>query len=181
MPKLTLNQAAKEAGKAKKTILEAIRAGKLSAPKDDEGHYQIDPAELFRVWPPTTTEPVTETATHPTPPETETTLLRQKSELLERENRLLGQALEDLREDRDHWRRQATHLLTNRPQADTTSQVRPAFWIALAVILACIAAVLWPSKPASNTLPITPQATKPEPRKPIPKPDGEPWHPDDGG
>ena len=51
MPLLTLNQAAKEAGKSKQTILDAIRNGRLSAPKDEQGRYQIDPAELFRVYP----------------------------------------------------------------------------------------------------------------------------------
>ena len=146
MPKLTLNQASKEAGKAKKTILEAIRDGKLSAPKDDDGHYQIDPSELFRVWPPTPTPPGTETGTHHIPPVTETDLLRQKAELLERENRLLGQALEDLREDRDHWRKQATRLLAYQPQttvSTTPPAVRPVFWIALALV-SIAAAATWP-------------------------------------
>ena len=51
MVKLSLNQAAKEAGVAKKTVLEAIRRGALSGPKNEKGHYEIDPAELFRVYP----------------------------------------------------------------------------------------------------------------------------------
>lgn len=51
--KLTLNTAAKEAGVSKSTLSEALRNGRLSAEKDDRGRYQIDPAELFRVFPKT--------------------------------------------------------------------------------------------------------------------------------
>jgi hypothetical protein len=84
MPPLTLNQAAREAGRSKATLLETIRGGRLSAPKDELGRYQIDPAELFRVYPPTTQGPDTETATDPLPLTMETALLRQKVEFLER-------------------------------------------------------------------------------------------------
>ena len=49
---LTLNQAAKECGRAKSTLSKAIKSGKLSAVSQDDGSYLIDPAELFRVFPP---------------------------------------------------------------------------------------------------------------------------------
>ena len=48
---LTLNQAAKTCGRSKSTLLDAIRSGRMSAPKDDRGRYAIDPAELHRVFP----------------------------------------------------------------------------------------------------------------------------------
>lgn len=53
MTKLSANRAAKEAGIAKKTLLEAISSGKLSASKNDRGHWEIEPAELFRAYPKT--------------------------------------------------------------------------------------------------------------------------------
>jgi predicted site-specific integrase-resolvase len=53
---MTLNQAAKSCQKAKGTVLKAIREGKLSAPKDDKGRYNIDPSELHRVFPLTTND-----------------------------------------------------------------------------------------------------------------------------
>lgn len=53
---MTLNQAAKAAGKAKGTILKSIKEGVLSAPKDTKGRYKIDPAELHRVFPLTNNE-----------------------------------------------------------------------------------------------------------------------------
>lgn len=50
--KLTLGQAAKEVGKSKTALSNAIKNGRLSAGKSEGGSYEIDPAELFRVYPP---------------------------------------------------------------------------------------------------------------------------------
>jgi hypothetical protein len=50
----TLGQAAKATGKSKPTIQRAIKAGRMSAILTDQGHYEIDPAELYRVYPPVT-------------------------------------------------------------------------------------------------------------------------------
>jgi hypothetical protein len=46
----TLGQAAKATGKTKTAIANAIKNGRISANKDDSGRYQIDPAELHRVY-----------------------------------------------------------------------------------------------------------------------------------
>jgi hypothetical protein len=50
--KLTLKQAANETGKTKQGIQQAIKNGRISAGKDSKGEWEIDPAELFRVYPP---------------------------------------------------------------------------------------------------------------------------------
>lgn len=50
--KLSLGQAAKEVGKSKTAIANAVKSGRMSAEKTDTGGYAIDPAELFRVYPP---------------------------------------------------------------------------------------------------------------------------------
>lgn len=47
---LSPNDAAKQVGKSKTTILRAIRSGKLSANKNEDGSYSIDPSELARVY-----------------------------------------------------------------------------------------------------------------------------------
>jgi hypothetical protein len=47
---LTLGQAAKETGLSKTAIARAIKSGRLSGTKSESGEYQIDPAELFRVY-----------------------------------------------------------------------------------------------------------------------------------
>jgi hypothetical protein len=51
MQPLNLNEAAKLCHKSKSTVLEAIRTGRLSASRNEKNEWQIDPAELFRVYP----------------------------------------------------------------------------------------------------------------------------------
>jgi hypothetical protein len=47
----TIGTAAKATGKAKSTISKAINSGMISATKNQDGSYSIDPAELHRVFP----------------------------------------------------------------------------------------------------------------------------------
>lgn len=56
MPLLSATQAAKTVGKSVPTITRAVKSGKLSARRLDGGGYEIDPAELFRVWDAVTNE-----------------------------------------------------------------------------------------------------------------------------
>jgi hypothetical protein len=49
--KHTLGTAAKACGVGRTTILRAIKSGKISAGKDANGNYAIEPAELHRVYP----------------------------------------------------------------------------------------------------------------------------------
>lgn len=49
---LTLTEAADETGKSKSTLLRAISSGRLSASRNEQGDYRVDPSELFRVYPP---------------------------------------------------------------------------------------------------------------------------------
>ena len=110
--KLSANQASKEAGKTKKTILDAIKSGRLSATKNDKGHWSIDPAELDRVYPKTSANPPKET--NAIPPienhenrikiaelEAEVKALRREVERTdmerERERENLSQHIEDMR------------------------------------------------------------------------------------
>jgi hypothetical protein len=48
----TVGQAAKATGKSKPTISRAIGTGIISATKNENGSYTIEPAELHRVFPP---------------------------------------------------------------------------------------------------------------------------------
>lgn len=50
--KYTLSEAAAVTGKNKATIQRAIKSGKISAPKGENGSYKIDPSELHRVFQP---------------------------------------------------------------------------------------------------------------------------------
>jgi hypothetical protein len=66
---LSLGQAAKEVGLDKSTLSRAIKRGRLSAQRTDSGGYAIDPAELFRVFPPSSQKPPALSPPMPTPPE----------------------------------------------------------------------------------------------------------------
>src|SRR5690349_13804676 len=54
----SLREAATAAGKGKPAILKAIQSGRISARKDEFGAWQIEPAELHRVYPPVSRETV---------------------------------------------------------------------------------------------------------------------------
>jgi hypothetical protein len=48
----TIGTAAKATGKSKSTISRDVDKGKISAVKNEDGSFSIDPAELHRVYPP---------------------------------------------------------------------------------------------------------------------------------
>jgi excisionase family DNA binding protein len=54
LPYFTLGEACKQAKVSKPTLSKAIKNGRLSAEKQPDGSYRIQPAELFRVFPPET-------------------------------------------------------------------------------------------------------------------------------
>ena len=117
----TLGQAARAVGKSKSTISRAIRKGKISAEHDAHGQFAIDPAELHRVYPATEQGNgcvANDTGHHATP--SNGAMQRAEITALERENALLREMLgrekeisRGLEQDRDHWRQQATTLLTD--------------------------------------------------------------------
>lgn len=103
---LSLNKAAKTCGRAKSTILDAIRNGRLSAPKDERGRYSIDPSELHRVFPfksPEHSKPGSDQSIEPTPTPTD----HPNTNGLEREVELLREMLEKAEANTEHWRKMA--------------------------------------------------------------------------
>ncbi len=108
---LSLSQAAKATGKSKSTINRAIKNGKLSATRHDDGTYSIAASELFRAFPNGTTSSSEWINTQPPTEPDRTTDIRIEAleAALQRERELNN----DLRTDRDHWRQQATALLTS--------------------------------------------------------------------
>ena len=135
---LSLSQSAKRVGVSKATIHRAIKSGKLSAVRNDDGSYQIDLAELARVYPSKldalngsdseTPEPVSE----PVSERSNETLRNPKrnehntasSAVAEAELdgarlliKTLQDQLEDIRSDRDGWRQQAEAALRQAESA----------------------------------------------------------------
>lgn len=127
----TLGEAAKAVGKSKTTLHRAIKSGRISATKADDGAYAIEPAELHRVFPAAVKEQQQEQHDRNDKEHQGSTLetLRIKLDLLERERdrerSLMEETIADLREDRDRWRQQATALLEDkRPTLVTASRRR---------------------------------------------------------
>ncbi len=122
---LTLGQAAKLAGTSKTTLTRAIRAGRLSATRRDDGGYAIDPAELCRVYTVTPTTPETGAATgrvvHQATPAGDPTVTARLA-ALDAEVRGLRDLLTEVRQSRDSWQQQA-----ERATLALTDQ-RPTFW-----------------------------------------------------
>jgi hypothetical protein len=56
----TLGKAAKATGKSKAALSRAIKLHKISANKQEDGSFQIDPAELHRVYPPVQVQQATQ-------------------------------------------------------------------------------------------------------------------------
>jgi hypothetical protein len=106
--KHTAGTAAKAVGKTKSTITKAIASGKLSAIKNDNGAWEIDASELYRVYPPTPLETV-KIEKNDTLKETDGN--SKEIEALERLLKAAEEQIDDLKADRDEWRKQANQLL----------------------------------------------------------------------
>ena len=95
----TLGTAAKATGKAKSTILRAVKSGAISAAKAHDGSYEIEPSELHRVFPPNGTQHIVSNATQPN--EEHSATLRIRLEVLEaerqRERDQMQATIDDLR------------------------------------------------------------------------------------
>ena len=95
----TLGTAAKATGKAKSTILRAIKSGLISAHKTQNGSYEIEPSELHRVFEPNTTQSTSSNDTQPH--EEHTATLKLRLEILEverqRERNQMQATIDDLR------------------------------------------------------------------------------------
>jgi len=142
---LTLGQAAKETGLSKPSISKAIKTGRLSAVKTENGEYQIDPVELFRVYP-VTSKPKADTLQKETLglPNGLQAALDAMRELLgqvegERDDlrRRLDEEAADRRASAEEVRR-LTLLITHQPKPESAIKppaVSPWLWVALVVAI----------------------------------------------
>ena len=135
MATFSLREAAQQAGTSKSTILRAIQGGRMSAARNDDGGYAIDPAELFRVYAPKPSNGAGDRhaergagqdATSPGP--AEIVEIRIRNAKLESEGASLRTILEaekrraeELRHERDRWAAQAERLAIAAPVAGRSS------------------------------------------------------------
>jgi hypothetical protein len=97
-----LASAAAATGVAKSSVLRAIKAGRISATRDDNGRWHVEPVELFKIFPPL---PPTQPTTHQHgAPDRVTQLLEDQVAELRIMLANMRQREADLQRDRDHWR-----------------------------------------------------------------------------
>lgn len=126
----TLRTAAQHTGTSKSTILRAIKSGRLSANRLEDGSYEIDPAELERVYPAQRMKQrATDAVEHHAPaasgerntaaPDATTAALTAQIEGLREILKRADATADELREDRDRWRtmaEQAQRLIPDQRQ-----------------------------------------------------------------
>jgi hypothetical protein len=124
----TLAEAAKATGTNKTTILRAIKSGKVSGTKDENGTWLVEPAELHRVYPPAELRSAagsdaTQQYAPPVAPaiDAQIAALRDTAELLRAQ-------LDDVRKDRDHWRDQAQAVTRQLADARTPAPAPSRSW-----------------------------------------------------
>ena len=114
----TLGEAAIACGKSKSTLSKSIKAGKISAFKNDHGAFEIEPSELFRLYPPTPPPIEQNTIETVGVEQKETPKNTNNIEMLEAKLQMANERIDELKSDKEkleidkeQWRQQATNLL----------------------------------------------------------------------
>jgi len=116
---ISLLDAANRTGKTKPTILKAIKRGRLSALKNENGQWQIDPSELFRVYPSVNGRNAIEETVNGRAETAELEAIQRERDLLREQVEDLRRRLDDSEQERRDLSRQFTALLTDqRPRED---------------------------------------------------------------
>lgn len=108
-----MGEAAKLASVSKSTLTRAVKAGRLSAKRDETGAYRVEVSELERVYPLQAHQSVPNETVHHAPEREAVSdapvnaALEAQIEGLKAQLDLMRDALDDAREQRDGWQRQA--------------------------------------------------------------------------
>lgn len=124
---LTLTEAAKEVGLSRPAIFNAIKRGRLSATKDAQGRFIIDPAELFRVYKPINNITINNDMVS-------LTEVNHLNQLLSMKDQLLQQVInerDDLRKRLEEESRRLTLLLTHQPETFTEQKTESKLFMKL--------------------------------------------------
>lgn len=119
---LSLKQAAEQVGRDRTTLLRAIKTGDLTATKDQGGQWWIEPAELFRRYPPAQAHTMQEGVNAPvsTGVSTPTHSPDMAREIASKEDQLAA-----LQEERERERRQLEETIADlRRRLDASEQER---------------------------------------------------------
>ena len=126
-----LSEAAAATGVNRSTIYRAWKAGRMSAARTDTGQIEVDPAELFRVFPPIAAQQGAQEAMHHGAQTSAAVDNALRANVLEVEVKLLREMLAQAQSDRDAWREQAGRAMAALPLPAPANPVRP-WWRRLA-------------------------------------------------
>ena len=112
---MTLSEAAAATGVNRSTIYRAWKSGRMSATRLETGQIEVDPAELFRVFPPVAPQTPPNDALHPHATPGAIALNALRNSALEVEVKCLREMLDAMRSDRDAWRKQAGKVVAALP------------------------------------------------------------------
>jgi len=115
---ITLREASEKVGVTRQTLMKAIKTGRVSAEKSDNGEWRIEPVELFRVWSPV----------NGVQQPSQSDLTDGDNPGLQAENRLLREQIAELREERNAWREQAQRLALTDQRAPPQPAPQRGFW-----------------------------------------------------
>jgi hypothetical protein len=124
----TLGTASKATGVSRSTVLRAIKSGKISATPDVHGVYQIEPAELFRVYPSVADKAEQKEALllHTTAQSNiETAVLRSENKLLRGQLEEKDETLKDLRNRLDQADKERRETLEKLVPLLTDQRLKP--------------------------------------------------------
>jgi len=136
----TLGEAAKATGKSKAAISRAIKTGRISADRQNDGSFKIDPSELHRVYKPLTTEQVGKPLTINTDVPAEIRELQAKLDAATQRLSDKDDTITDLRQRLDREgeeRRKLTAILTDQrertiitppPETPATAPAKRRWW-----------------------------------------------------
>ena len=131
---LTLKQAAEETGKTKPTILKQIQKGRVRAEKNMKDEWEVDPASLFKLYKPISSELVQEKQREINGnPELviENSVLKKEIELLKKQIEIYQTTAESLRLDKSFLQEQlktSTHLLEDLRENKKVKSSSQGFW-----------------------------------------------------
>ena len=119
--KLTAGQAAKAVGVSTATITRAIKRGRISAAKDEEGAWRIEPAELHRTFPPVALQADAQNRMQSGATPSQGGEMQVEMARMEERLRAAEERCEAAEHDRDAWRAQAERLTMALPAPTTTT------------------------------------------------------------
>ena len=123
--KLTAGQAAKAVGVSTATITRAIKRGRISAAKDEDGAWRIEPAELHRTFPPVALQADVQNGMQSGATPSQDGEMRVELARMAERLRAAEEQREAAERDRDAWRAQAERLTMALPAPAATTPPPP--------------------------------------------------------